>query len=98
MEIGEKLAIQRKQMALSVEDVAATTGMSVRQVLAIEAGAEQFASASEMSRMIKLYARKLGLLIEPDAISLASRRLDSELVAPPPIPRFLLKPEAGHAD
>ncbi|MFM7668962.1 MAG: helix-turn-helix domain-containing protein [Betaproteobacteria bacterium] len=50
MEIGEKLAMQRKQLALSVEDVAATTGMSVRQVLAIEAGAEQFASASEMSR------------------------------------------------
>ena len=94
MEIGEKLANQRKLLGMSVEDIAATTGMSVRQVLAIEAGADQFASAAEMSRMIRLYARKLGMLVEPDPAALAARRLDPEVVTPLPIPRFLLKHEA----
>ena len=89
---------RRRQLGLAVEDIAATTGMSVRQVLAIEAGAEQFASAAEMTRMIRLYARKLGVLVETDMANIASRRLDPEVITPPPIPRFLLKPEAGHPD
>ena len=98
MEIGEKLARQRKQLGLAVEDIAATTGMSVRQVLAIEAGAEQFASAAEMTRMIRLYARKVGVLMDTDIANTPSRRLVPEVVTPPPVPRFLLKPEAGHPD
>jgi transcriptional regulator with XRE-family HTH domain len=98
MEIGEKLARQRKTLGLEVEDVSASTGMSVRQVLAIEAGAEQFASPAEMNRMIRLYARKLGVLVDTDTFGVAPRRLDPEVVTPPPIPRFLLKPEAGRAD
>jgi len=98
MEIGEKLARQRKKLGLEVEDVSASTGMSVRQVIAIEAGAEQFASSAEMNRMIRLYARKLGVPVEADALGAAPRRLDPEIVAPPPIPQFLLKPETGHAD
>ena len=98
MEIGEKLARHRKQLGLAVEDIASSTGMSVRQVVAIESGAEQFASASEMSRMIRLYARKIGILVEPDPAMLASRRLDPEVVTPPPIPRFLLKQEASRPD
>jgi hypothetical protein len=32
MEIGEKLAKQRRQLGLAVEDIASSTGMSVRQV------------------------------------------------------------------
>ena len=55
MEIGEKLANQRKQLGMSVEDIAATTGMSVRQVLAIEAGADQFAPAAEIARSTWAY-------------------------------------------
>lgn len=98
MEIGEKLARQRKTLGLEVEDVSASTGMSVRQVLAIEAGAEQFASPAEMNRMIRLYARKLGVLVDTDTFGVAPRRLDPEVVTPPPIPRFLLKPEAGRVD
>ncbi len=98
MEIGERLSKQRRQQGLSVEDIAATTGMSVRQVLAIEAGAEQLASAAEMNRMIRLYARKLGMLVEPDPAALASRRLEPEVITPPPIPRFLLKHEAVRPD
>ncbi len=98
MEIGERLSKQRRQQGLSVEDIAATTGMSVRQVLAIESGAEQLASAAEMSRMIRLYARKLGMLVEPDPVALASRRLESEVMTPPPIPRFLLKHEAARPE
>ncbi len=98
MEIGEKLAKQRRQLGLAVEDIASSTGMSVRQVLAIESGADQFASASEMSRMIRLYARKLGILVEPDPAALASRRLDPEVVTPALIPRFLLKHEASRPD
>jgi transcriptional regulator with XRE-family HTH domain len=98
MEIGEKLARQRKQLGLAVEDIASTTGMSVRQVLAIEAGAEQFASAAEMARMIRLYARKVGVLMDTDIANTPSRRLVPEVVTPPPVPRFLLKPEAGHPD
>ena len=98
MEIGEKLAKQRRQLGLAVEDIASSTAMSVRQVLAIESGAEQFASAAEMSRMIRLYARKLGMLVEPDPAALASRRLEPEVITPPPIPRFLLKHEAVRPD
>ena len=98
MEIGEKLAKQRKQLGLTVEDIASSTGMSVRQVLAIESGDEQIASAAEMSRMIRLYARKLGILVEPDPAALASRRLDPQVVTPPPIPHFLLKQEASRRD
>lgn len=98
MEIGEKLARQRKNLGLAVEDISSSTGMSVRQVLAIEAGAEQFASPAEMTRMIRLYARKLGVLVDTDNLGVVPRRLDPEVVTPPPIPRFLLKPEAGHAD
>ena len=98
MEIGERLSTQRRQQGLSVEDIAATTGMSVRQVLAIEAGAEQLASAAEMSRMIRLYARKLGMLVELDPAALVSRSLEPEVITPPPIPRFLLKHEAVRPD
>lgn len=98
MEIGEKLARKRKQLGLAVEDIASTTGMSLRQVLAIEAGAEQFASAPEMTRMIRLYARKLGVPVDTDAAAIASRPLEPEVITPPLIPRFLLKSEAGHPD
>jgi hypothetical protein len=48
--------------------------------------------------MIRLYARKLGILVEPDPAALASRRLDPEVVAPGLIPRFLLKQEASRPD
>ena len=98
MEIGETLAKQRRQLGLAVEDIASSTGMSIRQVLAIESGAEQFASAAEMNRMGRLYARKLGILVEPEPTGLAARRLDPEVVTLPPIPRFLLKHEASRPD
>ena len=87
MEIGEKLARQRKNLGLAVEDISSSTGMSVRQVLAIEAGAEQFASPAEMTRMIRLYARKLGVLVDTDNLGMVPRRLDPEVLTPPPTKR-----------
>ena len=99
MGIGEKLARQRHLLGLSIEDIAATTGMSMRQVIAIESNANQFASPVEMSRMIRLYARKLGLAIDADAMAGSGALNEAPArVAPPPIPRFLLKQTATRPD
>ncbi len=99
MSIGEKLAQQRHTLGMSIEDIAATTGMSSRQVVAIEANADQFASPPEMTRMIRLYARKVGLAMDADLLpSVHGRTEEPAVVPPPPIPQFLLKQKASRAD
>jgi len=99
MGIGEKLAQQRHLLGMSIEDIAATTGMSSRQVVAIESNADQFAAPVEMSRMIRLYARKVGLSMDADLMASARGQTEAPVViAPPPIPQFLLKQKASRAD
>jgi cytoskeletal protein RodZ len=99
MGIGEKLAQQRHLLGMSIEDIAATTGMSARQVVAIESNADQFAAPVEMSRMIRLYARKVGLSMDTDLMGSARSRMAAPAaVTPPPIPQFLLKQKASRAD
>jgi transcriptional regulator with XRE-family HTH domain len=99
MGIGEKLAQQRHLLGMSIEDIAATTGMSARQVVAIEANADQFAAPIEMSRMIRLYARKVGLVMDADLMGPGRGRMAAPApVTPPPIPQFLLKQKASRAE
>ena len=99
MGIGEKLARQRRLLELSVEDIAASTGMSVRQVVAIESNAEPFASPAEMSRMLRLYARKMGVSVESD-MAVPSLTCPQAPVGgtPSPIPHFLLKQPLTRAE
>lgn len=100
MGIGEKLARQRDALGLAIENIAAATGMSERQVRAIEASADQFAAPVEMERMIRLYARKVGLAIEAEHTAAATPGVEPQASAAlPPIPRFLLKQgESGPSD
>ena len=92
MNIGETLSRQRRQLGLAIEDIAATTGMSARQVMAIEALSAQQEPTADIQRMLRLYARKVGLLAEIE------QGIDGKVrsAEPPPatetaIPRFLLK-------
>ena len=98
MGIGEKLARQRILLGMSLDDMAATTGMSIRQLSAIEAGADTFASSTEMGRMLRLYARKLGVSLDVEHGRMNAGTDAPAVIAPPPIPRFLLKPTASRAD
>lgn len=98
MSIGEKLARRRHALGMSIDDIAAMTGMSVRQVTAIESNAEQLASPAELTRMIRLYARKVGLSSGADGLVAKPRSEARSGVTPPPIPRFLLKPTSAHAE
>ena len=98
MGIGEKLARQRILLGMSLDDMAATTGMSVRQLTAIEAGADSITSPTEMGRMLRLYARKLGVSLDVEQVCVDAGPGIAALNAPPPIPRFLLKPTAARAD
>ncbi len=98
MSIGEKLARRRHALGLSIDDIAATTGMSVRHVMAIESGAEQFAAPVDMSRMIRLYARKVGLSAGNEGLGMKSRSEVPAGLTPPPIPHFLLKPADSLAE
>ena len=98
MDIGEALASQRRQLGLAIEDIAATTGMSPRQVVAIEALSMGPVPTADMQRMLRLYARKVGLAAEIEQC------IDGKVrsAEPPPateatIPRFLLK-QAAPAD
>jgi transcriptional regulator with XRE-family HTH domain len=98
MSIGEKLARRRHALGLSIDDIAATTGMSARHVSAIESSAEQFAAPVDMSRMIRLYARKVGLSVGAEGLGAKSRSEAPAGIAPPPIPHFLLKPAPSRAE
>lgn len=99
MGIGETLARQRELQSLTVEDIAVLTGMSTRQVMAIEADALQFPSTVEAKRMVRLYARKLGVMVDTDSAAAVSHDKGGAVPATPmAIPRFLLKPLTAYAD
>lgn len=99
MGIVETLARQRNLLGLSIEDIASSTGMSARQVTAIEAGAFQLASTVEMNRMVRLYARKLGVTVDTDAgRSFIHDRQAGVPLTPVSIPRFLLKQSPPRAE
>ncbi len=99
MGIGETLAQQRSLLGLSIEDIAWSTGMSARQVMAIETGARQLASPAEMKRMVRLYARKLGVTIDTDDSQRLSHDMEADApVTPVLIPRFLLKQSPARAE
>ncbi len=100
MGIGEKLARQRNLLGISADDIAAATGMSLRQITAIEADTHQFAAPADVNRMIRLYARKLGVTLDADPPGIDKRCAEAAAVVlpPPPIPGFLLKQAPSRAE
>lgn len=93
--IGKKLSDRRMALGLEIADVSRLSGMTPRQITAIERSEYQhFNSEQELSRLLKLYAKKLDLdLGDPDL----GRMMPCPESAPPKvereamIPAFLLK-------
>lgn len=97
--IGKKLSDRRMALGLEIADVSRLSGMTPRQITAIERSEfQQFNSEQELARLLKLYAKKLDIdLGDPDL-----RRLMpfAEAVQPTVendvmIPAFLLKRSSG---
>ncbi len=93
--IGKKFSDRRMALGLEIADVSRLSGMTPRQITAIERSEYQhFNSDQELSRLLKLYAKKLEIdLGDPDL-----SRLMPCIEAPQPqqerdviIPAFLLK-------
>ena len=93
--IGKKLSDRRTALGLEIADVSRLSGMTPRQITAIErSDFQHFNSEQELSRLLKLYAKKLDIdLGDPDL----SRCMPfPEAAQPPaerevPVPAFLLK-------
>ena len=97
--IGKKLSDRRMALGLEIADVSRLSGMTPRQITAIERSEFQhFNSEQELARLLKLYAKKLDIdLGDPDL-----RRLMPFAEAAQPtvekdvmIPAFLLKRSSG---
>ena len=80
--IGKKLSDRRMALGLEIADVSRLSGMTPRQITAIERSEYQhFNSEQELARLLKLYAKKLDIdLGDPDL----GRMLPSPVTAPPP--------------
>lgn len=97
--IGKKLSDRRMALGLEIADVSRLSGMTPRQITAIERSDYQhFNSEQELSRLLKLYAKKLDMdLGEPEL----NRLMPFPETARPPvereamIPAFLLKRTSG---
>ena len=60
--IGKKLSDRRVALGLEIADVSRLSGMTPRQITAIERSEYQhFNSEQELSRLLKLYAKKLDI-------------------------------------
>ncbi len=93
--IGKKLSDRRMALGLEIADVSRLSGMTPRQITAIERSEYQhFNSEQELARLLKLYAKKLDLdLRDPDLRRMmpfpevAQPAVDREVM----VPAFLLK-------
>ncbi len=60
--IGKKLSDRRMALGLEIADVSRLSGMTPRQITAIERSEYQhFNSEQELARLLRLYAKKLDL-------------------------------------
>lgn len=101
MNIGQTLSSRRRALGLSIDDLASSTGMSPRQLRAIESLSTLPPESAELRRMLLLYARKTGLLpeVEHFLAGCAHRAGPSPVQAPEAsIPRFLLKQSLAGSD
>lgn len=99
--IGKKLSDRRLALGLEIADVSRLSGMTPRQITAIERSEFQhFNSEQELVRLLRLYAKKLDMdlsdhelgWIAPKAEPLAAvQSRDAEVQ----IPAFLLKRSSG---
>lgn len=97
--IGKKLSDRRMALGLEIADVSRLSGMTPRQITAIERSEFQhFNSEQELARLLKLYAKKLDIdLGDPDLSRLmpfpetAQPAVEREVM----IPAFLLKRPSG---
>ncbi len=83
------MAKQRVSLGLSVDELSAISGMSPRQVMAVEAISGQESITPDTQRMLRLYARKVGL---PDVMSNEPKPpVSANPTMLCPVPPFLLK-------
>ncbi len=95
--IGKKLSDRRMALGLEIADVSRLSGMTPRQITAIERSEFQhFNSEQELARLLKLYAKKLdmelsdkdfGGMVPKAEPTTVSQQRDAEVQ----IPAFLLK-------
>ncbi len=88
--IGKKLSDRRMALGLEIADVSRLSGMTPRQITAIERSEFQhFNSEQELARLLKLYAKKLDIdLGDPDL----SRWMPFTEAAQPPVEREVMVP------
>ncbi len=96
--IGKKLSDRRMALGLEIADVSRLSGMTPRQITAIERSEFQhFNSEQELARLLKLYAKKLDLdLTDPELGRLMPQTEAAQPVVEREamIPAFLLKKSA----
>lgn len=98
--IGKKLSDRRMALGLEIADVSRLSGMTPRQITAIERSEFQhFNSEQELARLLKLYAKKLDMELSDKDIGWIAPK--TEVTATPQprdveiqIPAFLLKRSA----
>ena len=72
--IGKKLSDRRLALGLEIADVSRLSGMTPRQITAIERSEFQhFNSEQELARLLKLYAKKLDMEVSDKDIEPALR-------------------------
>ena len=95
--IGKKLSDRRTDLGLEIADVSRLSGMTPRQITAIERSEFQhFNSEQELARLLKLYAKKLDMELSDMDVGWMPPKTEPAS-APQPrdtevqIPAFLLK-------
>lgn len=70
--IGIKLRKRREELGLTVQDIARQTGMFEKQIVALESDdhGAYMTDKNHLNRLLKLYARKIQLDLEPPEIEL----------------------------
>ncbi len=97
--IGKKLSDRRLALGLEIADVSRLSGMTPRQITAIERSEFQhFNSELELARLLRLYAKKLDLELGDAELGIPAPRAEASVPQPERdviIPSFLLKRGAG---
>ena len=95
--IGKKLSDRRMALGLEIADVSRLSGMTPRQITAIErCEFQHFNSEQELARLLKLYAKKLDMELSDKDIGLIAPKTEPASTphardAEIQIPAFLLK-------
>ena len=95
--IGKKLSDRRMALGLEIADVSRLSGMTPRQITAIErCEFQHFNSEQELARLLKLYAKKLDMELSDKDFGWIAPKAEPAAASQPrdvevQIPAFLLK-------